>query len=264
MNENIILNYLRDNRTYVFKVGDFILPKKLKTISGNKIDLETNRSNLLKQGSYWSPKFEKYLLSTNIEYIKEVPFIIENMRLWRFLCNKYGTNKKYVNTNYFFADYVFPYYNLIIEIDSSMHNEEYDKARNEYIHRTWGIYSLRFYEFGRIAEKDSEYLKEFGRFIQDLNRSRFLYSLSTPIQLDYSNLLIKQFNADHLSLLTPISEIESEVFRLAGNYFRTRSYSISMRNLSNETINILKDRSNLNRVESLFRSMYGINVSINP
>lgn len=263
MNENIILNYLRDNKTYVFKVGDFILPKKLEALSGNKIDLELNRSNILRKGSFWSPKFESYILNYKIRYLKEVPLILEDNKLWEYLCNKYKVPEIFYKTNYFFADYLFLDYKLMVEVDSSLHNTNYDSARDEYIHRTWGIYTLRFYEFGKYSDQSVLYINELKRFISDINRTKYLYSLSNPLQFDYSSILLRQFNKDHFSILPTMKELEEKIFDLAPNNFKSRNYIIQAKDLSSSSIKVLYDKSSMNRIKSLFSSMYGINISIN-
>ena len=76
---------------------------------------------------------------------------------WLEICPslEYTSNKKTHNiqdTNYFLADYFFPEYSVIIELDSAYHDTgfrmELDKARDEYLLSEYGIETFRVRGFG--------------------------------------------------------------------------------------------------------------------
>ena len=73
--------------------------------------------------------------------------------MWGSICkNNKITEEEYLHRNYFLTDYFFPEYNLAVEIDSDLHDQEYDKARDFYIKSNWGIDIIRMYEFGKLLK----------------------------------------------------------------------------------------------------------------
>ena len=134
-------------------VGEYLFPKFLISTKNNIIDLEDNREQNLHQGSRWSPNFKNFLDTEykSVRYIREFPIIIRDRKLWRSLCIKYQLDGDKLGRNYFLIDYFMPDFNLLVEIDSQLHEIDYDKARDDYIRLKYGLETLRFYEYGRYS-----------------------------------------------------------------------------------------------------------------
>ena len=151
MEDNLLINYLKRNKDYCFYIGQYEFPKKLETINGNFIDLEYNRKKNLLQGSNWSPNFKAVLDSEfrGVKYHREFPLIVRNLKAWRhYSLNHNVTDPDKLDRNYFLADYFFPDHNLVVEIDSDMHDPWYDSARDDYMNVVYGLQVIRLYEFG--------------------------------------------------------------------------------------------------------------------
>lgn len=123
---------------FTFQVGDFIIPAFIFTNDNRTIELRKNRFSTFKdRKSTWVRFFELIInrYYSNLNYCREVPLIVEDRNLWRNFCATEGVEctPEILDRNYFLADYIFPEYNLIIEIDSDLHNKEYDNARDDYV-----------------------------------------------------------------------------------------------------------------------------------
>lgn len=160
MDDNLLINYLKRNRDYCFSVGQYEFPKKLETVNGNFIDLEDNRKKNLLQESNWSPNFKAVLDSEfrGVKYHMEFPLLVRNLKAWRYYSlNHNVTDPDKLDRNYFLADYFFPDHNLVVEIDSDMHDPWYDSARDEYMNVVYGLQVMRLYEFGEPSTEVAWY-----------------------------------------------------------------------------------------------------------
>lgn len=188
MRKKKLLKYLIGNRDYTFKIKNYLIPKQFVTVKNNPIDLEQYRENNLVQGSTWSPKFREFLDNKHksIGYIRKFPLIIRNRDKWNYLCDKYNVQNNLRPRNYFLPDYFMFRYGFAVEIDSKLHNEDYDKARDEYIREEFGINIIRFYEYGRDSYQ--KFLNDFQflvMFCQNSNRM--------PTVVDYTDIIINNY-----------------------------------------------------------------------
>lgn len=194
------MRYLKDNREYSFRLGDFIIPRYITSIKDCKIDLAKNRRNNLNQGSSWSPNFRKLLKDyyPSLNNIREFPLLIENRNS---LCDQYNVCEKGRNRNYFLADYLFPDYNFIVEIDSQLHDPNYDIARDNYIVFSFGISILRLYEFGRDPLSDIPLINDFDIELYRMKRGgRAL--------VDYSSAIVNRFYEENNEIMNAVDVIE--------------------------------------------------------
>lgn len=185
MNNELLFNYLKRNKDYCFCIGQYEFPKKLETISGNLIDLENNRKDNLLQGSNWSPNFKKVLDSEfrGVRYHREFPLLVRDLKAWKhYSLNHNVTDPDKLDRNYFLADYFFPDHNLVVEIDSNMHDPWYDSARDDYMNIVYGLQVMRFFEFGEPSTEVAR-IDDFGIALNRLKYSR-------PISIDNSDLIL--------------------------------------------------------------------------
>ena len=256
MNKKILRRYLRGNVRYTFKIDEYLFPKYLITSKNYVIDLERNRQSNLYQGSRWSPEFRRFLDTKYkyVRYIREFPIIIRKRKLWKSLCEKYQLDKDKQNRNYFLVDYFMPNFNLIVEIDSQLHNTEYDKARDEYIQTVFGLETLRFYEYGKDNYKTFE--NNFQFFIRYCK-----YINSTPIRFNYLGIVIIYYVMINYEILRIIDKIE--------RYLRYNKRSAELRLnsfvISKEDIYHLSNNPNqFKEVCYYIRYQYNINVTMKP
>lgn len=249
---------------FSFRVGGYVIPKMMNTYSGNRIDLEKNRENNLNQESFWSPRFEEFLkISHNrIPYIKEFPFIIENRSLWNSLCIKYDVDLDLRDKNYFLADYFFPEHNLIVEIDSWLHDKNYDLARNEYINLVWGTYSLRFYEFGKLKVRTKKFMKKFNSYINRISKIKEFYNVvGCIVNIDYSDYIVNDFCNSNSDIMFVLDELEQ---RILNNYPRSGRLMVDKDSISYSMYKTLLDQSDFERIHGILCMVYNIDVIIKP
>lgn len=189
MKNKKLIKFLKRDGRYLFKIGRYLIPTYYKTRNGCIISLDANRNKALtKNVSNWSKYFDLIMKRAYPDYsiYKEVPLIIGDIPKWDYYCDKYGVlDEDYRDRNYFLADYIFPEYNLIVEIDSNLHDYDYDKARDDYIKSTWGFSILRFHEFGRSPDSMDKFLDQLDIMLAN--------KPDKAIKLGYSDLIIESF-----------------------------------------------------------------------
>ena len=251
MKEDKLIKYLRVNKNYSFRLGNFLIPKGITTIKENYHDLEQSRGDNLAQGSAWSPDFQKFLDTKHksIDYIREFPIIIRDQTLWGSMCELHNVPPNLQSRNYFLADYLIYNYNFMVEIDSQYHNEEYDNARDEYIKRGYGLDTLRFYEYGR--NKYQKFSDDF-QFLVNLCRN----SGAIPVDFNYDQLIIDNFLQSNSKVISVYDKIE--------NLLATRKLKTVVLNSKNLSIpEFVQLRYGVNYLEELinyFRFSYNVNV----
>ena len=246
MNNNLLINYLKRNRDYCFNVGQYGFPKMLETNKGFDIDLEDNRKKSLNQGSNWSPNFKKVLDSEfkGVKYHREFPLIVRNMKAWEhYSMNHNVTDPDKLGRNYFLADYFFPDHNLIVEIDSDMHDQWYDSARDDYVNIVYGLHVMRLFEFGEPSTEVAR-IDDFGIALNRLKYSR-------PVNLDNSDLILYMFYKSNKDIIDALNVIEGVI--LSGN-ITNNTYTI---NLQTTPIKSLRD---YRKIATIIRETYGVNV----
>ena len=251
MRKKKLLKYLRGNRDYTFKIKNYLIPKQFVTVKSNPIDLEQYRENNLVQGSTWSPMFREFLDNKHksIDYIREFPLIIKDQNLWLSLCKIYQVPKVLRSRNYFMVDYFIHDYNFIVEIDSQYHNEEYDKARDDYIKREYGLDIIRFYEYGRDANQ--KFLDDFEFLVNYCKRLNVV-----PVKISYSDSIIYNYLYINFDIITVIKIAES----LLASCKNKKTLVLTSENLGSSEYSKLLDERNLNEITNYFRSIYGTRV----
>lgn len=203
MNRKLLNKFLRSSDRFSFYLGEYCFPKFMQSGPNKYFSLEDNRKQNLEQAdSAWSRYFKSILQCySGLYYIREFPLIIERRNRWENYClANMALDNESLNRKYFLADYFFPDYNLLVEIDSDLHIQEYDKARDEYIQEIWGLKTLRFNEFGCSPENQSYYIREFNKVIECGKTNR--------VSMVYNSLLVDYFNYKLGSIKQNIDAVE--------------------------------------------------------
>lgn len=257
MERKKLLRYLKGNRDYTFKIRNFTIPKNIITVKGKLIDLEDNRKKNLKQGSKWSPNF-KELLDTEynyVDYIRVFIFLIRDRMLWERICWKYNIEKN-INTNYFIVDYFLHEYNFVVEIDSKLHNVDYDRARDEYLMIEYGIKTLRFYEFGKIS-----YDNFIGLFKFNLSLFSRCSLFNNNSRLDYSRNIIQAYLDQNKRVLPLIIRLEDFILSQRSKGIFIKKVRLSDKNLDLANFLLLKyNIKYLKELVNYFHTIYNISV----
>lgn len=198
---------------FTFQVGEFIIPAFIFNKDNKTIDLRENRFSTFKERkSTWVRFFELIInrYYPNLNYCREVPLIIEDRNLWRNFCvtEDVDCTPEILDRNYFLADYIFPEYNLMVEIDSNLHDKEYDNARDDYVKSTWGFNILRFFEFGSNPSSMGKYLDRLDQATSPRNRNNAI--------LDYSGYLENWFITKFPKVYNLIDQIELDLSNYKG------------------------------------------------
>lgn len=190
MDINLIRKYVLRNKVYTRKISHgYYTPNTIKRYDGYEIPLFQNRNEALSNNSSsYSRKFEEDINNRypGIKYIKEFPIIIENKDDWGNILFCYNLEND-PNKNYFLIDYFFPYLGFCVEIDSEYHDpkEFYDKARDLYIYREYGLETIRFYKYN-----NKNCLNLLDKYLLINNKE---IDSSIPIPIDYSETIINNF-----------------------------------------------------------------------
>lgn len=256
MDKKILKRYLRGNNRYSFMVDGYLFPKFLISTKNNIIDLEDNREQNLHQGSRWSPNFKNFLDTEykSVRYIREFPIIIKDRKLWKSLCTKYQLDEDKLGRNYFLVDYFMPDFNLLVEIDSQLHEIDYDKARDDYIRLKYGLETIRFYEYGRYSyqtfENNFQFLKCYCR-----------YHGSTPIKFNHKFLIMSSYIIINRKVIPTIQRFEKLVLSKKG----INKIVLSRKNLSEaEYLLLLYKIKYLYEFINYFKTLYNIDVIMKP
>ena len=147
------------------------------------------------------------------------------------------------------VDYFIHDYNFIVEIDSQYHNEEYDKARDDYIKREYGLDIIRFYEYGRDANQ--KFLDDFEFLVNYCKRLNVV-----PVKISYSDSIIYNYLYINFDIITVIKIAES----LLASCKNKKTLVLTSENLGSREYSKLLDERNLNEITNYFRSIYGTRV----
>lgn len=175
--------------------------------------------------------------------------------MWGSICNNIKiTEEDYLHRNYFLTDYFFPEYNLAVEIDSDLHDQEYDKARDFYIKSNWGIDIIRMYEFGKTPENMKGNI--------DLLNSRLLNNPQVPTEIDYSSSILDYF----YSKLTPaILDIFNKLEYVVTTLKPGSAIKLDSKILSKFELYLLRISNYYpNLIINYFKQSYGITVIWKP
>lgn len=219
MNRDLIKIHALSNKYYAEEIEEgYIIPSFLYKDDGSTINLKDNRDKaILNNSSNYSSKFEidfeNYRNSSKInkqftKYIKEFPIIIDK-NIWNNLLVHENIPKDRTdiwNINYFLLDYLLYNSRIIIEIDSTFHEDRLilDKLRDKYIHLKYGLDTIRFYEYGKSTITSNKYIKNLDKLLKSKYQ---LYSISNKISIDYSSIIENNFIRDNKNLLIFIDKI---------------------------------------------------------
>lgn len=242
MDLNLIRNYVIRDKFYTSCIGMYFIPRKVK-INNKLIDIVFNREKaILNDKSSYSINFKNFIDNNyNIKeynYIEEFPIIIENVSLWNSILNSFSVSldDSIRNTRYFLLDYFFPYLGIAVEIDSKYHKVKviYDKARDIYVERVYGIITYRFYEFGNNDEHAIPYINLFNRITNSIiNRFKSNNLSIREIPINYSKTIIGNFIKDNKKAL----EFVDNLIKFIGftEFFLKRSITVNLKQLSRVT-----------------------------
>ena len=206
---------------FCFRLGSFLIPKRIITNKKHKIDIEGNRNKLLISGnSPFAVNMENYLKDKGIRFIKEFIIIIQDFDLWKIILDSFtdidqNTRKKYEEMNYFSLDYFLPDSLTCIEIDSNYHNNKktLDLARDIYLKNIYSIETIRFFHFGENKEQDNINLKLLNDRLQKIN-------INFTGLFNYEDIVIR----DYLYENEPMFIMLERLIKFIGlNYFFSRS-----------------------------------------
>lgn len=261
MNNSILKGMVTRCSDYSFQIGSYTFPRQIKSYSEKIIDLEQNRSQNLQQRSNGSRCFEDYLIKRcrNLQYYREFPFILDNVSLWEEICDYYKVDTDKIKRNYFLADFFFPEFNMLVEIDSGYHDAVYDKARDEYIQEAWGTRSLRSYMYNLSS---TLFRSKFNREINCRRNFKAQNNIVGDVYLDYSDLSVNCFyiiNEDIINLINKIEYLMLKEFNL-----RNGEFTVPLSKLSGQEKSLIQDDNILQRVRFIFFSVYSVYVSTTP
>ena len=243
---------------FTFQVGDFIIPAFIFSKDKRTIDLRKNRfSTFNGRKSTWVKFFELIIdrYYPGLSHCREVPLIIGNRDLWENFCATEGVDcsSKILDRNYFLADYIFPEYNLIVEIDSNLHDTKYDNARDDYIRSTWGFNILRFFEFGSNPLSMGKYLDRLDQAVSPRNRNN--------ISLDYSSYLENWFITKFSEIYNLIDQIELDLSNYIGVIKSIKLYDILQKT---DLEYLQKNKLQFKMLRRYFKIIHKMGVIIKP
>lgn len=243
------------SNNYVIHSDLFVIPKYIDhyKISNLSFNMEVKREIYLNQGSKWSPLFRAILkhFYPSIKFDREIPLVIEDRKLWDSLCSKYNVDQDKTKRTFFMVDYIFPYHNLIVEVDSRLHNIDYDKARDDYIKSVWGFNILRLYEFGK---------DEFGTIKGVENFEKYISIGGINNRIDYAGLLVTKFCKNNSSLIPVLTWFEKYI----ENNNIKENFSIKVDQLSRDNRIYIIDHNSLSLINEILIAIYGISASVKP
>lgn len=246
---------------YSFQIGSYSFPKQIKSYSGKVIDLEQNRLQNLQQGSNWSPNFEQYLVNqyTGTVFHREFPFLISNKTLWKEISDYFGVSPSKKDRNYFMVDYFFPNYNLVVEVDSRLHDPIYDRARDEYMQEMYGTTFLRFFNF---SSSNKYFTRCFSSTLNKIEQFKKDYRIIGFIEFDNSSFTLDNFYRINSDIEDVVNRLEELIIN--DHKLWTGVYSILLSDFDEPSRRILLDPECFKRIYSIFYTVYNISVFIKP
>ena len=225
---------------------DFLCFDEVHRAKNDLSSINQNLTNLRVLGGEKNPGMRVLGMTATplINNLREFPLLVRNMKAWKQYClNHSVTDPDKLGRNYFLADYFFPDYNLIVEIDSNIHDEWYDSARDDYVNIVYGIHVMRLFEFGEPSTEVAR-IDDFGIALNRLKYSR-------PVNLDNSDLILSMFYKRNEDIIDALNIIEGVI--LSGN-ITNNTYTI---NLQLTPIKSLKDYQTIAKI---IKGIYGVNV----
>jgi very-short-patch-repair endonuclease len=180
---------------YTFDLDGYKIPKMTRMYN----DIQDLRDKLLLRCSMKEQSFLDLLSQTILEnnmgfecyFIRQFPFILEERKLWENCCNECGCPYK-IDQGIIFTDIYFPRLNKVIEIDYKITHQDpnYDKARDLYLLRKYGIETCRIYNFNN-GSRDDNIVAKYN--IYNLLKSAIHETNNWFFRIDYKRTLIELF-----------------------------------------------------------------------
>lgn len=209
-----IINY--NNPTgQLLNIPDLI-KKSLLKISGNENSFVRDLNKIIKSEGVIKEK-----------YYQQFPFIIDNRYLWTDkCCAKYNIkDRKQLNTNFFKIDVYFWNFRCAVEIDSELHDESYDKARDAYLMNInnariktlripwYNKYRQRYDGSWELVERNIEGLRKIYKQLKSYHEN---IVIPDPPRLDFSMAGLVAIKKTYLTEFTVLewimeSNLESNV-----------------------------------------------------
>lgn len=249
---SMIKRYVTRSSEYIFTITGgnmiFSIPKLVYSENKTINILKYRQKALATQQSSFSLSFKEDIDKLGINYIQEFPIIITEHEIWKDYLNYFGSTRE---TIYFSLDYYFPDIGLAVEIDSSYHDnrKNYDKARDKYLECVCGIYTLRFYEYGKNQKSRKISLDSLKKEIGLLSNYRKSWGLCPPLGPDYSDILLDNFVRDNKFEI----EILEKLMDLSISFRNSIGMDIIIpteKDLSNYGITIPKDKRDFLCIET--------------
>ena len=142
-----------------------------------------------------------------------------------------------------------------MEIDSNLHDYDYDKARDDYIKSTWGFNILRFFEFGSDPDSMNVFLDQLD--IALANKP------DETIKLGYSDLIVDSFT--HSAGTTTLN-----IIKKVDKYINKGNVPRGVRLYCNNLLNFMEQyylsscEHCMKVFQIYFKYTYNINVILTP
>lgn len=250
--KKIILDYVLLSKDYSDYVDNrYFIPKLITGKISKKINLPDLRYKLLINQSSYSKSFKDFLNDSGINYYQEHIVLIRDQNLWESIQKKYGL----VGENlYFSLDYYLPEYKLAIEIDSNLHSQDYDKARDEYIFETYRVRTIRFMEYGDNLYQTKLYNEELMNIIDQAKNIQLLRNIRPNLLSidDYTDIILQNFIDDYKKELEVLDKLLDYLGYPQSRFINTERFVIT----EGELNTLSKKRVNTKRLEILFNMLF--------
>ena len=235
LNYRLVSNYLKGNPTYCFDLDEYTFPKyygSVNLFNIRKVELLRRSKYALNFEQSLKTDIPKLISKSNNKYlnciIPEFPIPIENKELWYDILNALEIDKSHFawNTGYFKLDYLFPYFNCCIEIDSRYHfpNIKYDMARDSYLFNMYGLNTIRLLNFGSDDSNKRSNLKILKNYLSEIELS-WTKCLPKKIQLDFSQSISESYIKYNYNIFKFIDLLKT---KLGNKFYITKEIKIKI------------------------------------
>lgn len=251
--KKIILDYVLLSKDYSDYIDNrYFIPKHIIGKINKKIDLSILRHKLLMNRSSYSENFKNFLDNSGINYYQEHIVLIRDQELWNSIQKKY----RLVGENlYFSLDYYLPEYKLAIEIDSNLHSQDYDRARDEYIFEIYRVRTIRFMEYGNNLYQTKLYNEELINIIDQAKNIQLLRNIRPnllPID-NYIDIIFQNFIDDYKKEIEILDKLLDYLGYSQSRFINTKKFTITEGELN---IVVNKKKVNIRKLEILFNMLF--------
>lgn len=251
--KKIILDYVLLSKDYSDYIDNrYFIPKHIIGKINKKIDLSSLRYKLLMNQSSYSENFKNFLDDSGINYYQEHIVLIRDQELWNSIQKKYGL----VGENlYFSLDYYLPEYKLAIEIDSNLHSQDYDRARDEYVFEIYRVRTIRFMEYGNNLYQTKLYNEELINIIDQAKNIQLLRNIrSNLLPIDnYIDIIFQNFIDDYKKEIEILDKLLDYLGYSQSRFINAKKFTITEGELN---IVVNKKKVNIRKLEILFNMLF--------